>query len=74
MKGTAGGRAGEGTAVYKHCCCMQSREMAQMSPFAKQNRDTDGKNKRMDTKGERRGGMNWETGIDISTSYIEIHS
>ena len=29
------------------------------------NRDTDVENKRMDTKGEREGGMNWEIGIDI---------
>ena len=31
------------------------------------NRDTGVKNKRMDTKGLRRGGMNWETGIDKYT-------
>ena len=29
------------------------------------NRDTDVENKRMDTKGEGGGGMNWEIGIDI---------
>ena len=31
------------------------------------NTDTDVENKRMDTKGERGGGMNWEIGIDIYT-------
>ena len=31
------------------------------------NRDTDVENKRMDTKGEGGGGMNWEIGIDIYT-------
>ena len=31
------------------------------------NRDTDAENKRMDTKGRRGGGMNWETGIDVYT-------
>ena len=29
------------------------------------NRDTDVENKRMDTKGGREGGMNWEIGINI---------
>ena len=28
------------------------------------NRDTDIENKHMDTKQGRRGGMNWETGVD----------
>ena len=31
------------------------------------NRDTDVENKLMDTKGGRRGRMNWEIGIDIYT-------
>ena len=31
------------------------------------NRDTDVENKRMDTKGGKLGGMNWEIGIDIYT-------
>ena len=34
------------------------------------NRYTDVENKRMDTKGERGGGMNWEIGIDIYTLLI----
>ena len=31
------------------------------------NRDTDIENKHMDTKERKRGGMNWEIGIDIYT-------
>ena len=31
---------------------------------------TDVANKHMDTKGGRRGGMNWEIGIDINTLLI----
>ena len=31
------------------------------------NRDTDVENKYMDTKEGRRGGMNWEIGIDLNT-------
>ena len=31
------------------------------------NRNTDAENKRMDTKGGRGGGMNWEVGINIYT-------
>ena len=31
------------------------------------NRDTDVENKRMDSKGERSWGVNWEIGIDIYT-------
>ena len=34
------------------------------------NRDTDVENKRMDTKGEGGGGMNWEIRIDIYTLLI----
>ena len=56
MKGIEGGRAGEGIAVYKHRCYMQSRKMVQMNHLQSRNRDTDGKNKRMDTKGEREVG------------------
>ena len=33
--------------------------------ICKTHRDTDVKNKRVDTKVGRRGGMNWEIGIDI---------
>ena len=40
--------------------------------FTKQNRDTDVKDKCMDTKGGRGGGMNWETGIDIYTNTYKI--
>ena len=41
-----------------------------MNRFQGRNRDTDVENKRMDTKGGKRGGggrMNWEVGIDIYT-------
>ena len=41
-----------------------------MNWFARQNRDTDVENKRMDTKWGKRGwgcGLNWEIGIDIYT-------
>ena len=31
------------------------------------NRDTDIENKCMDTQGGRRGGTNWEIGVDITT-------
>ena len=36
-----------------------------MNLLQNRNRVTDAKNKCMDTKGERGGGMNWESGIDI---------
>ena len=44
--------------------------MVRMNRFQGRNRDTDVENKRMDTKGGKRGGggrMNWEVGIDIYT-------
>ena len=44
--------------------------MLQMNLFPKQKRDTDIENKHMNTKGERRGGMNSGTRIDIYTLLI----
>ena len=41
---------------WYRCTCLQGR-----------NRDTDVENKRMDTKGEVGGRMNWEIGIDMYT-------
>ena len=41
--------------------------MIQMILFTSRNRDTDIENGCMDTRGGRRGGMNWEIGIDIYT-------
>ena len=38
--------------------------IVQMNLFAKQT-DIDIENKSMDTKGGRKGGMDWEMGIDI---------
>ena len=39
--------------------------MVQMNLFAKQKERHRCKNKLMDTKGGRRGGMNWEIEIDV---------
>ena len=41
--------------------------MVQMNLLAKQNRDTDIENKRLDTQGRKGGGMNWKIEIDIYT-------
>ena len=42
--------------------------MVQMKTYSQsRNRDTDVENNLMDTKGGRRGGMNWEIGIDMYT-------
>ena len=53
-----------GFHLYK-CINVESRKMVQMNLLAKQNRDTDSENKRMDTQGRKGGGMNWKMGIDI---------
>ena len=39
VKGITGGRAGEGIAVYKRRCYMQSRKMVQMNHLQSRNRD-----------------------------------
>ena len=46
---------------------MESRKMVYMTCLQSRNRDTDVENKSMDTKGGRRGEMNWENEIDIYT-------
>ena len=47
---------------------VKSKKMVQMNLFTKQrDRVTDVENKLMVTEGERPGGINWETGIDIYT-------
>ena len=44
--------------------------MVEVIFFQSRNRDTDIENKYKDTKGKRRGGRKWETGVGIYTKLI----
>lgn len=43
------------------------RKNVQMNSFAKQNREADVENNHMEKPREKRGGLNWEVGIDKYT-------
>ena len=46
--------------------------MATMTPYARQQKDTDVKNSLLDSMGEREGGMIWENGIETCIlSYVK---
>ena len=47
-----------------YLCRIQKNDTDELN-LQSTNKDTNIENKHMDTKGQRRGGMNWETGIDI---------
>ena len=52
--------------ILMHICGVQKNGTDEWG-LQGRSRDTDGENKRMDTKGGKGVGMNWEIGIDIYT-------
>ena len=55
--------------ILTHICGI-SKNWYRRSYLQSRNIDTDIENKRMNTKGETGGGMNWDIGIDIYTLMI----